>query len=74
MAQQEEHVDFVAKDGVTIYHGGPVGWPAGKPVRLPKSHADELAHLRAEEPKVEAPKPAAVAKPTAAPAPAAKDA
>lgn len=68
---QEERVPFVAKPGVTIYHGGPVGWPAGTDVHLPKSHADELAHLRAEEPKAEAPKPSTIKK-ADAPAPVAE--
>lgn len=47
-AKPEEHVDFIAKPGVTIYHGSNVGWESGKKVRLPKSHAEALAHLRAE--------------------------
>lgn len=47
MSKNEEFVDFVARDGVTIYTGrGVAGNPPGSVVRLPKSHADALAHLR----------------------------
>jgi len=57
MSKNEEFVDFVARDGVTIYAGsGVAGNPAGSIVRLPKSHADAFAHLR-ERPAAVAAKP-----------------
>ena len=59
MSKNEEFVDFVARDGVTIYAGsGVTGNPPGSVVRLPKSHADAFAHLR-ERPAAAAAKPAA---------------
>lgn len=52
MSKKEETVDFVARDGVTIYPGRSVaGHPAGSVVRLPKSHADAIAHLSAKQPE-----------------------
>ena len=54
MTKKEELVDFVARDGVTIYTGrSAAGHPAGSVVRLPKSQADAMAHLSAQP--VEAP-------------------
>jgi hypothetical protein len=42
----EEFVDFTARDGVTIYTArGVTGHKAGTTVRLPKSHADALSHV-----------------------------
>lgn len=50
MTSKEEHVDFIPRDGVTIYTGrGITPHPAGTPVRLPKSQAEALKHLRAED-------------------------
>jgi hypothetical protein len=45
---KEPHVEFVAREGVTIYTGGS-GAPhrAGATIRMPKSHAEALEHLRA---------------------------
>src|SRR5580698_567137 len=48
MTKKEDLVDFVARDGVTIYPSRSVaGYPAGSVVRLHKSHADAIAHLAA---------------------------
>lgn len=47
MSKNEEFVDFVARDGATIYTGrGVTGNPPGSVVQLPKSHAEAFAHLR----------------------------
>ncbi len=49
MSKNEEYVDFVARDGVTLYPGRSVaGHAAGSAVKLPKSHADSFDHLRAQ--------------------------
>jgi hypothetical protein len=54
MPNQEEHVEFVAREGVTIYTGhGKTARAAGTAVSLPQSHAEELAHLSAEQPESE---------------------
>jgi hypothetical protein len=54
MSKKEETVDFIARDGVTIYPSRSVaGHPAGSVVRLPKSHADAIAHLSAKQPEPE---------------------
>jgi hypothetical protein len=58
MTKKEEYVDFVARDGVTIYPGRSVsGHKAGSVVRLPKSHAEALAHVSAASAQAE-PEPA----------------
>ena len=49
MTKKEEYVDFVARDGVTIYPSRSfAGYPAGSVVRMHKSHADAIAHLAAK--------------------------
>jgi len=49
MTKKEEYVDFVARDGVTIYPSRSfAGHPAGSVVRMHKSHADSFAHLAAK--------------------------
>lgn len=43
----EDHVEFIAKPGVTVYTGtGAVGVPPGEIARMPQSHADALEDLR----------------------------
>ena len=57
MSKNEEFVDFVARDGVTIYAGrGVTGNPPGSVVSLPKSQAEAFAHLR-ERPASSSAKP-----------------
>lgn len=49
MTKKEEYVDFVARDGVTIYPSRSfAGHPAGSVVRMHKGHADSFAHLAAQ--------------------------
>jgi hypothetical protein len=48
MAEEQEHVEFVARQGVTVYTGGNgVGYQAGHPMQLPADHAADLDHLHA---------------------------
>ena len=54
MSKKEDTVDFIARDGVTIYPSRSVaGHRAGSVVSLPKSHADAIAHLSAKQPELE---------------------
>lgn len=46
--KHEEHVPFVAREGVTLYTGrGATARAAGTSVQLPKSHAEALAEFHA---------------------------